>query len=679
MSEPSLVLSRRQRVATVLGVTVAGLAGALAVSGAALRLRGDLDLALLGALRVHTRAGIVALIAFLALTIVGGIGFTHGLFVVLAVLIALATVPFLIFSAGYVPMETAVAAWLAVVMPLALFFRARQARRSPRWLATTVAIAWPAALFALASGFYLGVFKSLGTISNILNHVHVVSAALLVMLAIATVRRWAAALAEAPTFAFQLALAVAVPLALVALGARLLPERTLAGTPASKPAREHPLTIPSAGCGLPECHLESYQEWAVSAHRYSASNAPYRYAVERLAARGDAALGARCARCHEPVAAALGGEANGRPSAATAARLRDEGVSCAGCHALEPAIPPSDGAYELVTPNVYLPELPGTGDLTHPLEIDLVYRWVVPHRASYMRPPRKKAELCAPCHQERAGGVHGLATYASWQASGLPAEGVGCRECHMHMFELDWAHPPWDHHTLGRSTALPRLVPAESADGAALARAAEAAKGWLDGTLAVRPSLITYLRFMRDPQVRAYERHYRDLPLLDVRVEGAERLAAGAPAELAVVTGSRRLGHALPAMTATSAETWLEFQVIDAEGRTVFGSGVLAESDELPADVLRLGPVRPRPADPLEVWLATPGAATETGARIEPGHELTERYAITIPLGARAPFAVRARWRHRAMAPWLTREVLGRDAAPMPIETLAAVEVSSAT
>ena len=220
-----------------------------------------------------------------------------------------------------------------------------------------------------------------------------------------------------------------------------------------------------------------------------------------------------------------------------------EGVSCVGCHALEPAKPPSDGAYELLTPEVYLAELPGPGDLTHPLEIDLVYRWVVPHRASYMRPPRKKAELCAPCHQERPGGVHGMATYASWQASGLGAEGIGCRECHMHMFELDWAHPPWDHHTLGRSTALPRLVPAESADGPALARAAEAAKGWLDGTLAVRPSLITYLRFMRDPQVRAYERHYRDLPLLDVRIEGADRLAPGAPADLAVVTGSRRLGH----------------------------------------------------------------------------------------------------------------------------------------
>ncbi len=676
MSEPPKVLSRRQRAAAVVGVTLAGLAAAGAVSGATMRLRGALDLALLGALRVHIRAGIVALIAFLGLTIVGGIGWTHGLFVVLAVLIALATVPFLIFSAGYVPMETAVAAWLALVVPFALLFRARQGRRSPAWLATTVAIAWPTTLFALSSGFYLGVFKSLGTISNILNHVHVASAALLVAIAIATARRWAGTLAEAPLFAFQLALAVAVPLALTALGARLLPERILAGASDAKPAREHPLTIPSASCGLPECHLESYQEWAVSAHRYAASNKPYRYAIVRLAERADAAAIASCARCHEPVSAALGGAAHGGPSAATSERLRDEGVSCVGCHSLEPAKPPSDGAYELVTPNVYLPELPGPGDLTHPLEIDLVYRWVVPHRASYMRPPRKKAELCAPCHQERPGGVHGMATYASWQASGLPAEGIGCRECHMHMFELDWAHPPWDHHTLGRSTALPRLVPEESADGPALARAAEAAKGWLDGTLAVRPSLITYLRFMRDPQVRAYERHYRDLPLLDVRIEGAERLAAGAPAEIAVVTGSRRLGHALPAMTGTSAETWLELQVIDADGRTVFGSGALAESDELPADVTRLGPVRPRPADPVDVWLAAP-AGTEPGSRIEPGRELTERYAFTIPSGARAPFVVGARWRHRAMAPWLAREVLGHDAAPMPIETLASVEARS--
>jgi hypothetical protein len=413
----------------------------------------------------------------------------------------------------------------------------------------------------------------------------------------------------------------------------------------------------------------------VSAHRFSASNRPYRYAVERLAARSGGAATLPCARCHNPVSATLAGDE--LSTDAVAERLRDEGVSCAGCHTLEPAQPIGDAHYQLVVPEPYLADLPGPGDLTHPLEIDLVYHDVVPHRASYMRPPRKKAELCGACHQEGPGGVHGLATYASWQASGLAGERIGCRECHMHMFELDWAHPPWDHHTLGRSTALTRLVPAASANDPDLGRAAEAARGWLDGTLAVRPSLITYLRFMRDPQVQAYERHYRGLPLLDVRIEGVEHMAPGASAELEVVSGSRRLGHALPAMVGTAAETWLEVTVTDAERRTVFASGAIGEPDELASEVRRLGPARPRPADPLDVWVVSGAPDLASGSRIEPGRELTERFALSVDAAARPPFTVRARWRHRAMPPWLAREVLGASAAPMPIETLATAELRS--
>lgn len=346
------------------------------------------------------------------------------------------------------------------------------------------------------------------------------------------------------------------------------------------------------------------------------------------------------------------------------------------CHALDAASDPlGDGRFTLREPDVYLPDLAGSGALTHPLEIDLVYRWVKPHRANYMRPLRKKAELCAPCHQESAGGAHGLDTYATWQASGLASEGIGCRECHMHMFELDWAHPPWDHHTLGRSTSLQRLVPETSADDPDLARAADAARGWLDGTLRVRPSLLTYLRVMRDPQVRAYQRHYDGLPLLDVAIEGIERLRPGASADIAIRTGSRRLGHALPALVATSAETWLEVGVRDASGRSIFESGAARDSDELDTETRRLGPSRERPANPLDVWLASGAEAAGPGKRIEPGKILQERFVIAVPDDARPPFRVEARWRHRAMAPWLAREVLGAKAAPLPIDELARAEV----
>ncbi|MFN7953968.1 MAG: multiheme c-type cytochrome [bacterium] len=667
-------------MAAGLGTAVAGLAAALLVTGVGMAARGALDLALLGALHVHVRAGIVALVLFLLVTVVGGIGWTHAGFVVLALALALATVPFLIFSAGYVPMESAVAAWLSLLVPLALFFRARQSRRSPRWVATAVAIGWPAALMALASGFYLGVFKSLGTITNILNHVHLASALLLALVCAATARRWGAWLARRPGFAYLLALAIGVPVGLTALGGRLLAARALAPTPSAAPdaSPRTSLTIPSAGCGLPECHLESYQEWAVSAHRYSATNRPYTYAVARLTARAGAGAAASCGRCHDPVRAVLG--ERGAGDAAVSVRLSDEGVSCVACHALDSAPTPlGDGRFTLREPEVYLPDLAGSGALTHPLEIDLVYRWVKPHRANYMRPPRKQAELCAPCHQEGAAGAHGLDTYATWQASGLAAEGIGCRECHMHMFELDWAHPPWDHHTLGRSTSLPRLVPDPSAGDPDLARAAEAARGWLDGTLEVRPSLLTYLRVMRDPQVRAYQRHYRGLPLLDVTIDGVERLRPGANAEIAVRTGSRRLGHALPALVATSAETWLALTVNDGAGRTILASGSAGERDELDVETRRLGVPRPRPGDPVDVWLASGAPAAVPGPRIQPGMIHEERFAFAVPADARPPFRVEARWRHRALAPWLAREVLGAAAVPLPIEELARAEAGGPT
>jgi mono/diheme cytochrome c family protein len=151
------------------------------------------------------------------------------------------------------------------------------------------------------------------------------------------------------------------------------------------------------------CHAAQARQWQGSVHAAAATWGLPARALDH-AADGDS-----CARCHTPLAEQQGG-------AAFDPELRDEGVTCAGCHVRSWVRhgPPGRAPSLLASPAYARVEL-----------------------AIYQR-----ADFCMPCHQlPPRNAVRGkplLDTYREWLESPYMRRGIQCQHCHMPSREHTW-------------------------------------------------------------------------------------------------------------------------------------------------------------------------------------------------------------------------------------------------
>jgi mono/diheme cytochrome c family protein len=151
------------------------------------------------------------------------------------------------------------------------------------------------------------------------------------------------------------------------------------------------------------CHAKQAREWQTSLHSRAATlGLPAREADH-------AAEGANCARCHTPLA-------EQQPGDGFDPALRDEGVTCAGCHVRDWVRrgPPRRAPSLLPSPSYPLVEL-----------------------AIYER-----ADFCMACHQmpprTAVNGKPLLNTYKEWLEGPYMRRGVQCQHCHMPNREHQW-------------------------------------------------------------------------------------------------------------------------------------------------------------------------------------------------------------------------------------------------
>jgi Flp pilus assembly protein TadD len=440
--------------------------------------------------------------------------------------------------------------------------------------------------------------------------------------------------------------------------------------------------FPASRCS--GCHRDTHQGWSQSLHRNAAREPFYRESADILLKTRGIEFTRHCESCHTPVALFSGAltKASGK-TAAPFTPLDDEGVTCSVCHSVTEARLDGTGSF-----TVRRPALLAREDGTPVYSVDggevtdaQILADVPGHKRAVMRPLLKSPEFCATCHKVDAppslnGYKHmrGFSAYDEWQQSGASHESLltfyrrdartDCRACHMPKVESlnDRAAKQGQiasHRWLGANTAAPLFYGQQEQ-----ARLTE--KFLQTDVLSVD---IFALR-------RETTGEFSGPPGADAQ----PALEAGEEVTAEVVVSNRNAAHSFPPEVRDLYEAWVEFETLDAAGRTVFHSGFIEPDGMLDerAHVYKqiILDERGRHITRHQIWTTNIKAYDNT---ILPGRSDVARYRFRLPADAAAASAItlRARVKYRRFNQEYTNYVLKRQhrQISIPVVQMAEAEV----
>jgi len=331
--------------------------------------------------------------------------------------------------------------------------------------------------------------------------------------------------------------------------------------------------IPATRCA--SCHQDTYKAWEQSLHRNAAREPFYRESADILLRTRGIEFTRHCESCHTPVAlfsGALSEKSAKREAPFT--KLDDEGVTCTVCHSTTEARLDGTGSFTVRRPALLAREdgTPIYGDFTD----EQILADVPGHKRAVMRPLLRTPEFCATCHKVDAPPslngykhIRGFSAYDEWQQSGASLETVApfyrreqradCRACHMPKVES--AHDRAakngliaSHRWLGANTAAPLFYGQQEQ--------VEATAQFL-GANVVEVDIFA-LRNAATGELMAPLDANRRLALKP----GDEVIAE-------VVVSNRNAAHSFPPEVRDLYEAWVEFEAVDAGGKTIFHSGFI--------------------------------------------------------------------------------------------------------
>ncbi|HWS87598.1 MAG TPA: tetratricopeptide repeat protein [Pyrinomonadaceae bacterium] len=406
--------------------------------------------------------------------------------------------------------------------------------------------------------------------------------------------------------------------------------------------------FPASRCA--GCHKDTHAAWAESLHRNAAREPFYRESADILLRQRGIEFTRHCESCHTPVALFSGALTKASPrQQAPFTELDDEGVTCAVCHSITEARLDGTGSYTIRRPTLLAREdgTPVYGEVS-----DAQILSDVPgHKRAVMRPLLRQPEFCATCHKVDAPAalngyknVRGFSAYDEWQQSGASRESVGsfyrsdqrmdCRSCHMPKVESadDRAAKQGviaSHRWLGANTAAPLFY--------GQVRQAEMVKEFLSSKV-VGVDIFALRREATGERVMA----------LAVGATNYAPLVPGEEVTAEVVVSNRKAAHSLPPEVRDLYELWVEFEVLDGEGRTVFSSGSLKPDGHLDesAHVYKtiLLDQAGRTLTRHQIWTTTVKAYDNT---IQAGRSDVARFRFRVPGGGAGPLTLRARFNYR--------------------------------
>lgn len=419
--------------------------------------------------------------------------------------------------------------------------------------------------------------------------------------------------------------------------------------------------IPASRCV--GCHQDTHQAWSESLHRNAAREPFYRESADILLKTRGIEFTRHCESCHTPVALFSG--ALSKESGKTAApftRLDDEGVTCTICHSITEAKLDGTGSYTIRRPALLAREdgSPVYGDFSD----EQILADIPGHKRAVMGPLLKSPEFCATCHKVDAPptlnqykNIRGFSAYDEWQQSGASQESVApfyprneradCRSCHMPKIESanDRAAKEGkiaSHRWLGANTAAPLFYGQN--------KQAELTEKFLQADVldvdifAIKREVTGELIAPLAPTI---ENCFAPLPNEEMTAE--------------VVISNRNAAHSFPPEVRDLYEAWVEFEAIDASGKTIYRSGFLKPDGLLDesAHVYRqvILDEQARPITRHQIWLTNIKAYDNA---IPPGRSDIARFRFRMP-ESHQPVTLRARVNYRRFNQEYTDYVLARQ------------------
>ena len=429
----------------------------------------------------------------------------------------------------------------------------------------------------------------------------------------------------------------------------------------------------SKSCGTANCHSQIYEEWAVGAHRWSASDQLYQ-TVEQIMMREEGAPATRyCGGCHDPISLMTGFKDAERGLHAPGF---EEGSSCLLCHSVQKVDIQGNGNYVWRAPKRYAFEnKPGAVPVF--LSEFLLRAYPDQHQRDFGRELMRRPEFCGACHKQfidkqvnKFGWVQLQNQYDDWKGShwfrgGDRARMLTCQQCHMRLVESqDPARgDPGDplrgndnKHRTHRILAANQFMPsALKLDGAA--EQIRLVEEWLRG----------------ETRVPEIEDRWAKGPAVPVTIVAPGEARPGQRLLVRVNVTNNKAGHSFPTGPLDLIESWVEFVARDERGRIVYHSGMLNEnhhvepgSFEFKAEGIDKSG---RLIDRHNLW-------NMVGARykraIFPGYTDSLEYAFTVPRNSGNYLQLSARLRYRKLNQLFIDKAIGKGAFTAPITDMSA-------
>lgn len=410
-----------------------------------------------------------------------------------------------------------------------------------------------------------------------------------------------------------------------------------------------PKDFPTAQyCG--HCHQAAHAQWRESAH--SNSNRPpwYLKNVGLLNTEKGIEFSRHCEGCHDPIATVAGALTQAGPKKRP---YDQDGVTCSVCHSIQKVDLRGTGSFTLGVPAVLVDE---SGQPIHRAVSDSeILSHLDRHSAAVMKPFYRSSDFCAACH--KAALPHDLndykwqraiSLYDEWQNSSFAKQSPlpfykkdavsTCQACHMGREALVGRDPGAkngqfaSHRWLGANSVIPEYYHYSDQ--------AEKIKTFLQNSV-----------FNID--IFALERETPDAansssPLIAPLGRRGFEITANDKLTVSVVIQNKGIAHSHVPEQRDMYESWVDFTVKNAAGKTMLESGALGTNGYLdPAAhsfTNRLINKQGTLNELHQVWTNRVIAYNNT---IQSGRSQVVRYSFTVPKGEAGPFSVTATVRYR--------------------------------
>lgn len=330
--------------------------------------------------------------------------------------------------------------------------------------------------------------------------------------------------------------------------------------------------IPSARCGT--CHTDAHTQWRQSAHGNAFREPFYQKNVKDLQSQRGIEFTRHCESCHNPAALFSGALTK---NSKVKRPFDDDGVSCISCHSIQSATRQGIGGYVMGEPALLVKEdgarmLEGVTD-------QQVLDDIPSHRRAMMRPLLKTAEFCGACHKSQVPRelndykfLRAFAVADEYQMSSFSKESPHpyyvrdketCNSCHMKrepapLFDVAAKEGKLaSHRWPAANTAIPFFYK------------------WPEQLEAVTKFLendavgIDIFALRRKSSGTGAEELIAPLNRSSFKIAPGDRLGAD------VVITNKNIGHSFPPELRDFYEAYVDFEVKDEAGKTLYRSGYI--------------------------------------------------------------------------------------------------------